>query len=451
VLTLALSSLRFRAGRFAASFVSIFLGATIVMAFASMLDTRAGAGLDAASKDTLFNMATLVGGWGLPIVAFAVASTLTLSVRQRGREVALLKTVGATPAQIARIVVGEAALLSLVAAAAAITPARLGGALLLELLQNTGQVAAGVSYRFGPAALILGLGITVVAATIAALVTARRAARLRATESLHPASLDPPGLSGKRIAAACLFLALGLILAVVTATAMRDDSIEAMATAAQASLHAAIGLALLASLLVRIVADHLSRPLQTTAASGQLAVENLRQRPRQLARTLMPIILFTATTGALYMQSIENAAPLVAGSSTSAAEAANIQTLNYVVVAMIAAFAAVVLINSLVTATIDRRQEFAQLRLAGATPPQVLQMVSLESSVLFVTGLACGSLAALLAILPYNIARTGSLLPDTTVAIYLVVVGTAVALTLTASLIPARRALRAPAVEAVTA
>ena len=48
------------------------------------------------SRKTLITIASVVGGWGLILVVFAVASTLTLSVRQRGAEMALLKNVGAT-------------------------------------------------------------------------------------------------------------------------------------------------------------------------------------------------------------------------------------------------------------------------------------------------------------------------------------------------------------------
>jgi ABC-type antimicrobial peptide transport system permease subunit len=449
MLDLALSSVRFRVAGLAASFLSIFLGATIVMAFASMLDTRAGDGVDAASKETLFNMATIVGGWGLPIVVFAVASTLMLSVRQRGKEMALLRSVGATPTQVGRMLVGEAALLSVVAALAALAPALLAGALLVELLKDTDQVAPTVPYRFGPIAIVMGLGITFAAATIAALVTARRAAKMRTTESLLAASIDSPRMSRKRVVAACLFLALGLALAVVTATVMRGKGIDAMATAGQASIHAAIGLALLAPLLVRTVAGRLSRPLARAGASGYLTAQHVRQRAQQMASALMPIILFIATTGVLYMQSIENTAPPVVGTSTSAAEAENIETLNFVVVGMIAAFAAIMLINTAVATTNYRRQEFAQLRLAGATPPQVLRIVSLESIVVLVTGVVWGTVAALFTIVSYNLARTGSLVPDSTIAIYLGVLGAAAILTLASSLGPARRATRVPAVEAV--
>jgi ABC-type antimicrobial peptide transport system permease subunit len=224
-----------------------------------------------------------------------------------------------------------------------------------------------------------------------------------------------------------------------------------MATAGQASIHAAIGFALLAPLLVRTIAGQLSRPLERAGASGCLTAHNVRQRTQHMASALVPIILFTATTGALYMQSIENAAPPVVGTSTSAAEAENIETLNFVVVGMIAAFAAIILINTLVAATTHRRQEFAQLRLAGATPPQVLRMVSLESIVLLVTGVVFGTIGALFTIVPYSIARTGSLVPNSTAAIYLGVVGAAAVLALASGLSPVRRAIRAPAIEAVGA
>jgi ABC-type antimicrobial peptide transport system permease subunit len=128
--------------------------------------------------------------------------------------------------------------------------------------------------------------------------------------------------------------------------------------------------------------------------AGYLASENLRRRTQQPANALMPIIILVATTGTLYMQSIENGAPAVSNSSITAAEARNLETLNYVVVGIFAAFAAIVLVNTLVAATTHRRQEFGQLRLAGSTRPQVFGMVSLESVVLLVTGVVFGSVAA---------------------------------------------------------
>jgi ABC-type antimicrobial peptide transport system permease subunit len=107
------------------------------------------------------------------------------------------------------------------------------------------------------------------------------------------------------------------------------------------------------------------------------------------------------------------------------------------------------LVNTQVAATTYRRQEFGQLRLAGSTPPQVLRMVSLESIVLLATGVLFGTIAGIFTVVPYSIARTDSVLPDSGVAIYLGIVGAAGILTLAASLGATRRALRTPAIEAV--
>ena len=449
MLALAVRSLRARLGGFAASIVATFLGATILMAFASLLDTRGGGGLDSTSRNTLLIVAVVVGGWGLLIVAFGIAATLTLSARQRANEIALLKSVGATPEQVGRLIVGEAALVSVAAALAAIVPAMLTGRLLLELLQDTGQVGETVTYRFGAIALAMGLGITFLAAVIAAVVAARRAAAMRPAESLLAAAVDDAPLSKRRVVIAGVFLFAALNTAVTTITVFHGKGIDAMQTAGQGSICAAIGFALLAPLLVRRVTTRITTRIARAGASGYLAGLNVSQRSQQMANALMPIILFTGIAlGTLYMQSIENGAP--AGTSgETVAGAKNVETLNFVIVGMIAVFAAILLVNTLVAATVHRRQEFAQLRLTGSTPAQVRRMVTLESVVLLATGVLFGSLAAIFTVVPYNIARTDSVLPDSA-AIYVGVVASAAILTLAAGAGATRRTLRSPAVEAVT-
>jgi putative ABC transport system permease protein len=168
MIRLAMRSLRKRAGGFAASFLAMFLGAVMVMSFGAMQDTSSMSGATGAAEETLWIMASVVGGWGTLLVILAVTSTLTLSVRQRAEEMALLKSIGATPAQIGRMVVGEAAMLAVAAWALAIVPGYLGGAGLMSLLHSTDQVPESVSYAFGPVALVMGLAITVVSAAGAA-------------------------------------------------------------------------------------------------------------------------------------------------------------------------------------------------------------------------------------------------------------------------------------------
>ncbi|WP_433178518.1 FtsX-like permease family protein [Actinoallomurus sp. CA-150999] len=449
---LALRSLRRRAGAFTATFLAIFLGATILMAFASLLDTSLGEGVSSANRETLVTMANVVGGWGLLIVIFAVASTLTLSVRQRGTELALLKSIGATPAQIRRMIVGEAAVVAVIAAASAIPLALLAGHGLFAMLVHTHQLAPNVEYVFGPIALSMGLGITFVAATAAATLAARRATRVRAAEAMTEATTEPGRMTKKRIVAACVFLALGVYLAVLTVTVMRDKATDAMSTAGSADGLAAIGFALLGPALIRKVIAIAAVPLERLGgASGHLAVQNLRRRSNQMATALMPIILFTGiSVGTLCMQSTENAVTATAGVAKTA-DQKNIETLNLVVIAMIALFAAIMLINTLVAATTHRRREFAQQRLAGATPVQVLRVVALESTVLTATGVLFGAIASLFTSIAYSNARADTFLPNSGAGIFLGMVTLAAVLTFTASLGTARRTIRTPAIDAVTA
>ncbi|MCM0676230.1 ABC transporter permease, partial [Micromonospora phytophila] len=296
-------------------------------------------------------------------------------------------------------------------------------------------------------ALGTGLGVTLLGAVVAALLTARRVLRRR------DGSRAP---RRRRHVAAGLFLLAGLSCATVTATVMQGRGADAMQTAGQASIWFAIGLALLGPVLLRAVVTALAALLRVTAGrrgapngTGDLAVTNVRQRAGQVAAGLMPVILFTGiSTATLSMQRVENRA-LAAEGAVKDDVVKNVETLNYVVVGMIAVFAAIMLVNTLVAATTYRRREFGQQRLAGATPGQVLAMVGVEGAVLAVTGVLAGVAASLVTLVPYGIARTGSAVPDVSAWIYGGVLAVAVLLTFTASLGAAGRTLRVPAVAAV--
>ncbi|WP_433332190.1 FtsX-like permease family protein [Spirillospora sp. CA-294931] len=446
---IAMRSVRKRTGSFVASFLAMFLGAIIVMAFGSMLDIAGGDGVPDTAKETLFIMGNVVGGWGLILVVFAVVSTLTLSVRQRGAEMALLKSVGATPAQLGRMIVGEAAALAVVAAALAVVPAMVLGRGLLGMLHGTDQVPDSVGYSFGPIALSIGIGVTFLSAVAAAAVTARRVARTGINQGL-----DDTGsvrMTKKRVIFAGIFLALALDLAVVTSTVMKDKGTDAMATSGQADIFAALGLALLAPWFLRRIVGAVAPALQRMGGiSGALAASTLLRRNGQMASAVTPIILFTGIgVGTLYLQEIENNALAAAGMKATV-ESKNIETLNFVVIGMIVLFTAIMLVNTLIAATTYRRREFGQQRLTGATPGQVLGAVVLESTVLTVTGVALGSVAALFTIIPFSIARTGDALPEGDPGMLLAVAAIAAVLTLATAYGTARRVVSTPAVEAVS-
>ncbi|MBD0420118.1 ABC transporter permease [Streptomyces sp. NPDC052309] len=430
---LAMRSIRHRPGRFLATLLSAFLGAAIVMTFNSMHDTAAQDGVDPVSSETLGTAAGVVGGYGTLLVFFAVASTLTVNVRQRAAELELLRCSGATPAQIKRMVVGEAVAVALAGAALAVGPAVLGGRALLGMFQDSGQVARSVDHSFGPVALISGVDITLLAAAGAAFLAVRRVTRKSRQRS------------GARRLLAWAALGTGAVGACSTFALSATDEVL-MAPPAYGAILLSVGFALMAPRLLSGVLSGL--PL--SGASGWLAVRNLRERAGHLAGILMSLIMFTAvSTATLTMQAVENDAVAASGLVKSV-DAKNLETLNLTVVGIIAVFVCVMLVNSLYAATTYRSREFGQQRLAGATPGQVLGVVGAEGLILTVTGVLFGTVAALAGVVPFTVVRTDGVLPDQFFGVWVAMASIAAAATLGTSLATARQVLRTPAVGAVT-
>ncbi|WP_229075376.1 FtsX-like permease family protein [Actinoplanes sp. DH11] len=433
MIAVALRNLRHRPGGFVATFLSAFFGATLLMGFGSLLDTAGH--LDPAGAESLTVTASVGGGWCLVIVAFAVTSTLSLAVRQRAEQIELLRRVGATGPQLRRMILGEAAGVALLAAAVAVPAGLLIGRLLLGLLQDTGQVDRTATVVLGPMAFGAGFGVTLIGSLVAAVAAARRTTVERGGGSPRPRL--------RRVGAA-VFLLAGTSCAVVTATVMDGKGIDAMQTAGQAGIWASIGVALLAPELLRLVTALLGAPVRMLGgAAGELAVLGARARNRRLAGAVMPVVLFTGiATGTVYMQAVEDEA---SAGQVQPDYAQDVQTLNYVVVGMITLFVAIMLVNTLIAATVGRRREFAQQRLAGATRGQLLTMVALEGLLVTVAGVLGGSTAALFTVLPFGAARVARWWPDASPAAYALIVVVAVALTGAAMLGATRRAIRGPA------
>ncbi|MEU3184003.1 ABC transporter permease [Streptomyces sp. NPDC006923] len=437
---LAMRSVRHRPGRFTATLLAAFLGAAVMMTFHSMHDTAGATGVDDVSAETLTLTASVVGGYGTLLVFFAVASTLTVNVRQRAEEIGLLRSAGATPAQLKRMVVGEAAVVALAGALLAVGPAMLGGQALLGAFQDSGQVARDVEHVFGPVALLSGAGTTLVASVGAAFLAVRRATGAAGAR-------ESRGLVRRFAGWAALVAGAAGVSATFT---MKPTDGALMAAPAFGAIMLAVGFAFFSPPLLRALLGLLERPVTAlTGASGYLTVRTMRHRAAELSGVLMPLVLFTGiATATLCMQAIESDA-LRASGLTKSVEDKNLETLNYVVVGIIVVFSCVMLINTLYAATSFRRREFGQQRLAGATPAQVLGMVGVEGLVLTVTGVFFGTVAGLAGIASFGLVRDDSLWPGQGLGIWLGVVAVATAATLITSLGTARRSLRTPAVRAV--
>jgi putative ABC transport system permease protein len=447
---LAVRSVRSRITSFTACGLAVFLGATLMLAFLAMLTTGLARGPSGDDRGTLVTMASVVGGWAVVIVIFAVASTMQLAVRQRSEEFGLLRTIGTTPKQIRRMVSNESLLVTGIAAVAALVPGWLLGRGVLALLRNGHLVSADVRYHAGPAPFAITIVAMLAAAAGAARFAARPALTGSAAGALTASRVGSPELSRRRFWLGIGLIALGANYSVMAMTMGNDggDKFAAMSLAGPASVFWSIGLAVFAPELLRRAAAIGSR-FVGSSASGQLATIAMRQRAAELAGALRPVIVLVGiSTGTLYMVGIDAAAGQLKAHDVATNST---ELLNLVVVGMVSLFAAIMVGNTLVATIAARRREFGLQRLAGSTRGQVTSMAGIEAALVAATGVVVGGIAALGAVVPYTIVKTSGYLPTVWPWLFPAVAAVAGAVTVGTAVTATRRGLRQPAVEAVAA
>lgn len=440
-------ALRHRRNSYLAAFAAILLGSTVLTSFAALFDIGLQPGVAATDRTTLIILSSVVGGWGAVIVGAAVAATLAVTTRQRAREIALLRSVGATPGQVVRMITCET---GVVAGAAVLLAAPLGtagGALLVHLLTATGQITHTITYRLGSLTYAIGAGAPLLAALLAAHLTARRAAARQVRDGLfEAAAAGRRGISQPRRVAGWVLLIAGFGNAVATLIVCRNaDPASSQSIASTGAITAAIGFALLAPVLLERALPLTRRlVLANTGIPGRLALINLRGRTQQTATPIMPIVVLTGiATGTLSMQAVTDQA-------SGAHLDRGTQLLNYVIVGIITALAAAMLINLLVITTAERRREFAQTRLAGATPDQLLQALRIETAVLTILGLIGGTIAAACTALPFSLAQGTGVIPLAGLEIHGAVVLGVTALTFATTMRTGRRAMAGAPIAGLT-
>ena len=126
-------------------------------------------------------------------------------------------------------------------------------------------------------------------------------------------------------------------------------------------------------------------------------------------------------------------------------------SVNLILDAVILAYLAIAVANTLVAATAARGREFALLQLVGTTRRQVRAMMRGEARIVIALAIVFGSLAALPPLVGISIGMTGSFLPSVPLLAYLGIVGAATVLAWCSITVATRSALRAKPITAISA
>lgn len=262
----------------------------------------------AEDGEQLIVLAAVFGLLAVQIVMFVVASTLTLSVQQRRREIATLRAVGTTPKQLSRMIRGETMTVGVLATLAAIVPGGLLGEWLFDRLTGFGVVQPVLEFHQGLfpaiAATLIGLG----SARVAASVTAHYARRTRPVEAMRETTTPTRWLTQPRLWLGVFCLVCAVVLAYLTVTVL--DGPVAASTAGPAVTCVAAAVALFAPGVTRMFTAALRVPVRAvTGVPGYLATLNTRARWLPMAGAVTPVMLATGLAiFMIYFQTTQTAA-----------------------------------------------------------------------------------------------------------------------------------------------
>lgn len=287
--SLARSSVRAHRGGFAGTFLVLALAAALLAATGVLMESGLRAGTDAG---LLTALAGSFAGTTILVVVLVVASTVTLAMRQRRRDLALLRAIGATRAQVRRLVGTEVALVTAVAAPLGALPGLALAHLVVPLLVSAGVVPAGFDLSLSPAPVLSATLLLLAVALVAGRLAARETLRTPPTSAVRESAVEARGIGPVRRVLAIGTAACGIAAA---GSPLVVPGTIGGATAATSALLLVGAAALAGPLLVTWVLDR-TTSLQRLApgAAGRLALANTRGFSHRLTTVVVPLAVALA-------------------------------------------------------------------------------------------------------------------------------------------------------------
>ncbi|MER6982646.1 ABC transporter permease, partial [Streptomyces carpinensis] len=239
------------------------------------------------------------GGVTAFVSVFVVASTFAFAVAQRRREFGLLRTAGATPGQIRRMVVHEALVVGVLASAAGCVLGSYGAPKLAEWAVDE-RLAPGwftIGDYTWPYHMAFWTGLFV--ALCGVMAASWRAGRTGPIEALREASVDTRAMTrGRRLFGAALLITAAVTLALALVT--NPGELLQRKTYVSRPMLLITAVALLAPVLVRPLTRLIAwLPARLPGAGGMLVRENAAAGVRRTAAVAAPVLVTVALAGSL--------------------------------------------------------------------------------------------------------------------------------------------------------
>ena len=221
--------------------------------------------------------------------SFIIVNTFSIIVAQRTRELALLRTLGATRGQVLVSVVGEAAIVGLIASAIGVGAGILIAVGIQGLLSAFGIDLPSTSIQLQPRTIVVSMAVGLVVTLVASILPARHAARVAPIQALR----EPDTLSsvhGATRSAVIGAIVAGGGLAALLYGLFGQPSNAALVVGAGAAL-TFVGVAMLSPLAAKPVAGTIGAPFRRLSVSASLGRGNAMRNPRRTASTAAALMI----------------------------------------------------------------------------------------------------------------------------------------------------------------
>lgn len=250
----------------------------------------------------------MLGAVSLIVAAFVIANTFRILVAQRTRELALLRTVGATRRQVLRAVLAESAAVGLAGSLAGVGVGALTALAAGSALDTGGPVPLVVTGTTVTWSVVIGVLMTVGSA----LLPARAATRVSPLAALQavPDGADSRSAGRARVVLGVLALVAGaLVLLAGAASGTSGGGIGLIAVVFGAAV-CFLGLLILGPKvvppLVRVLGGVAARLAGGSRSTAELATANAVRNPRRVAATTAALLI-GVTTVAGFLTVVESA------------------------------------------------------------------------------------------------------------------------------------------------
>jgi putative ABC transport system permease protein len=233
------------------------------------------------------------GGIALFVGSFVIANSLSITIAQRTRELATLRTLGASRRQVRRLIVIEGLAIGAIASVAGIGVGLGLGVGLFKLFDAVGFTLPNNGLVLHQRTVIVALIVGILVTVLASLRPAFRATRVPPIAAVREGSELPPGRFAKyRPIGSALLTVLGFGLLIYGLFAHGLGTKGVLLSMGVGTLLIFLGVALLAARFARPLAWVLGAPAtRFGGAAGALARDNARRNPQRTASTASALMI----------------------------------------------------------------------------------------------------------------------------------------------------------------